>query len=210
MVCVLNKNCTESRDLSPVRLVLFIALFTLFLTPGAVIAEGPDERVNQETFEFAFMIFEEFRITPEIGVVYPPIFAEQFGIPVRSEKGESGTRDPTYRVVRETLYYDGLELTIVRGVDSAPSDWTWLERVYITDSKYELRTGLRIGDKLELFLERLRPHLDYRKPGSKQVSFYSGGYGEPGGVTHAAHATVTLLVDEGEMVQSVAIDYWAD
>ena len=210
MAYVLNKNCTDSRDLSPVRLVLSIALFTLFLLPGVVIAEGPDEHVSQETFEFAFMIFEKFRITPEIGVVYPPIFREQFGIPVRSEKSESGTRDPTYRAVRETLYYDGLELTIARGVDSAPSDWTWLERVYITDSKYELRTGLRIGDTLELFLERLKPHLDHRKPGSNQVSFYSGGYGEPGGVTHAAHATVTLLVDEKEMVQSVAIDYWAD
>lgn len=210
MVYVLNKNRTDSRDLSPARLVLSIALFTLFLLPGVVIAEGPDERVNQETFEFAFMIFEEFRITPEIGVVYPPIFREQFGIPVRSEKGESGTRDPTYRVVRETLYYDGLEVTITRGVDSAPSDWTWLERVHVTDSKYKLRTGLRVGDPLELFLERLKPRLDYRKPGSNQVSFYSGGYGEPGGVTHGAHATVTLLVDEKEIVRSVAIDFWAD
>ena len=210
MVFVLNKNRTDSRDSSPVRFVPSIVLLTLLLLRGVVTAEGPDERVNQETFEFAFMIFEEFRITPEIGVVYPPIFREQFGIPLRSEKGESGTRDPTYRVVRETLYYDGLEVTIARGVDSAPSDWTWLERVYVTDSKYELRTGLRIGDTLELFLERLKPHLNYRKPGSNRVSFYSGGYGEPGGVTHAAHATVTLHLDENEVVQSVAIEYWAD
>jgi hypothetical protein len=210
MVFVLNNNCTDSHDSLPVRFVSSIALFTLFSLPGVVTAEGPEEHVSQETFEFAFMIFEEFRITPEIGVVYPPIFREQFGIPVRSEKGESGTRDPTYRVVRETLYYEGLEVTIARGVDSAPSDWTWLERVYVTDSKYKLRTGLRVGDTLELFLERLKPHLDYRKPGSNQVSFYSGGYGEPGGVTHAAYATVTLLVNEKEIVRSVAIDYWAD
>jgi len=50
-----------------------IALFTLFLLSAVVTAAGPEEHVNQEIFEFAFMIFEEFRITPEIGVVYPPI-----------------------------------------------------------------------------------------------------------------------------------------
>jgi len=190
-------------------LVLVVAVLLMSM-PNSARPEGPDEYSSQETFEFAFMIFDEFRITPEIGVVYEPVLREQLGIPTTSTKSESGTRDPTYRVDREVLAYEGLVVTISRGVDSAPSDWTWLERVQISDPRYILRTGLRVGDPLELFVEKLKPRIDFRKPGSKKISFTAGGYGEPGGVTHGAHATVTLVVDEHEIVQSVDIEYWAD
>ncbi len=190
-------------------LVLVVAI-SLLLIPKYARPEGPDEYSSQEAFEFAFMIFDDFRITPEIGVVYQPVLREQLGIPTTSTKSESGTKDPTYRVDREVLAYEGLKVTISRGVDSAPSDWTWLERVQISDPKYVLRTGLRVGDPLELFVEKLKPRLDYRKSGSKQISYSASGYGEPGGVTHGAHATVTFVVDEHEIVQSVDIEYWAD
>lgn len=186
------------------------ALFVLFQVPGLLQAEGPEEGISQESFEFAFLVFDEFRITPEVGVVYPPFIREHFGIPEKSEVREQGTRDPTYTVYQERLFFDGLEIAVARGVDAKPSDWTWLEYIYITSPDYKLKSGLRVGDSLDLFVERLQPVLRRIPSNPKEVSFYSGGYGEPGGVTHAAHATVTLALDENGAVQSVRIEYWAD
>ena len=186
------------------------ALFALLHVPALLMAEGPEEGISQESFEFAFLIFDEFRITPEIGVIYPPFMNEYLGIPEKSEVSEQGTRDPTYTVYQEILFFDGLEVAVARGVDAKPSDWTWLESVYVTSPNYKLKSGLRVGDPLELFIDRLKPVLRRNPRNAKEVSFYAGGYGEPGGVTHAAHATVTLTLDENEAVQSVRIEYWAD
>ena len=76
------------------------ALFALLHVPALLMAEGPEEGISQESFEFAFLIFDEFRITPEIGVIYPPFMNEYLGIPEKSEVSEQGTRDPTYTVYR--------------------------------------------------------------------------------------------------------------
>jgi hypothetical protein len=173
------------------------------------LAEGPDDETTAAVFELAFMIFEDFRITPEVGVVYEPIFSERFGHPERTEKREE-YGDPTYKVIREAIFYDGLEIVISRAVDDPPSGWTWLERVHISDSKYALRHGLRVGQPLQDFEEVLGPWRGKRSAKSSEVSFYAGGYGEPGGVTHAAHATVTLALNEDDSVSSVDIEYWAD
>jgi hypothetical protein len=187
-----------------------LAHIFLFLIPVLSHAEGPDKGISQESFEFAFLIFDDFRITPEIGVVYPPFISEHLGNPIRSEVSRQGTRDPTLTVYQEILYFDGLEIAIARGVDAKPSDWTWLEFVYITSPKYKLKSGLRVGDSLDLFAERLKSVMRSNPSDPKEVSFYSGGYGEPGGVTHAAHATVVLTLDQNEVVQSVRVEYWAD
>jgi hypothetical protein len=185
-----------------------IALFVL-LAPAALLAEGPDEETTQKAFEFAFMIFDDFRITPEVGVVYEPILFEHLGIPERTDKVEE-YGDPTFKVIRETMYYDGLEILISRAVDAPPSGWTWLENVRISDPKYALRHGLRVGKTIDEFKETLGPWSGTRSKGDSKVSFYSGGYGEPGGVTHGAHATVTLLIDDKGLVTSINISYWAD
>ena len=66
------------------------ALFILLQAPALLMAEGPEEGISQESFEF--------RITPEVGVVYPPFMNEYLGIPEKSEVSERGTRDPTYTV----------------------------------------------------------------------------------------------------------------
>jgi len=184
--------------------IFFLAL----LSPNVLLAEGPDEITTQEAFEFAFMIFEDFRITPEIGVVYEPVLSEHLGIPERTEKVEE-YGDPTYKVIRETMYYKGLEVVISRPVDAPPSGWTWLERIRVSDSKYALRHALRVGLSLDQFEKMLGPWRGKRSTDASEVSFYAGGYGEPGGVTHGAHATVTLDIDDG-MVSAVEITYWAD
>jgi len=186
-----------------------VAILSLALAPNFALAEGPDESTTQAAFEFAFMVFEEFRITPEVGVVYEPVISEKFGLPERTEKREE-YGDPTFKVIRETLYYDGLEVVISRAVDAPPSGWTWLERVHISDSRYVLRHGLRVGQSLQDFEKLLGPWRGRHTGESSQVSFYAGGYGEPGGVTHGAHATVTLALEEDGSVSSVNIEYWAD
>ena len=186
-----------------------LAIFCLALVPGSSFAEGPDENTTQAAFEFAFMIFNDFRITPEVGVAYEPILSEKFGFPERTEKREE-FGDPTYKVIRETIYYDGLEFVLSRAVDAPPSGWTWLERVRISDSQYPLRHGLRVGKLLEDFERILGPWRGRHSVGSSKVSFYAGGYGEPGGVTHGANATVTLDVDSEGSVTAVEIEYWAD
>ena len=172
-------------------------------------AEGPDDETTEPAFEFAFMIFDGFRITPQIGVVYEPVFSERFGQPERTEKNEEYD-DPTYRVIREAIFYDGLEIVISRGADDPPSGWTWLNRVRISNPRLILRHGLRIGDPVERFEEILGPWRGKRSVDSSSISFYAGGYGEPGGITHGAHATVTLHVDGEGAVTEVEIDYWAD
>ena len=172
-------------------------------------AEGPDDETTAAAFEFAFMVFDDFRITPEIGVVYEPVFSERFGHPERTKKNEE-YGDPTYKVIREAIFYDGLEIVISRGVDQPPSGWTWLERVHISGSQYTLRHGLRVGKSLQDFEKVLGPWRLRRSAESSEVSFYAGGYGEPGGVTHGAHATVTLALEKDGSVSSVSIDYWAD
>lgn len=181
----------------------------LLLSPDAVLAEGPDEVTTQEAFEFAFMIFEDFRVTPEVGVVYEPALHEYLGIPDRTEKVEE-YGDPTYKVIRETMYYEGLEIVISRAVDAPPSGWTWLERVRVSDRRHALRHGLRVGLPLEEFENVLGPWRGRRSTDAPDVSFYAGGYGEPGGVTHGAHATVALDIDDDGLVNAVEITYWAD
>ena len=187
--------------------------FSLFLlallSPNAILAEGPDGETTQEAFEFAFMIFEDFRVTPEVGVVYEPIFLEHFGIPERTEKVE-GHSDPTTKVISETMYYEGLEIVISRAVHAPPSGWTWLERIRISDPQYSLRHALRVGLSLEKFESVLGPWRGRRSKGDTEVSFYAGGYGEPGGVTHGAHATVTLYTNREGLVNAIDIRYWAD
>lgn len=185
--------------------VVFAALLLSFDSA----AEHPDDNTTQETFEFAFMVFEGFRITPEIGVVYEPVLSEYLGLPERAEKAE-GYSDPTTKVIRETIYYEGLEIVMHRAVDAAPSDWTWLERVRISDPKYALRHGLRVGASIEEFEKVLGPWSGERANGDSEISFYAGGYGEPGGVTHGANATVTLSIDDKGVVTEVDIRYWAD
>lgn len=189
-------------------LPLSIISFALSLT-NVSWAEGPDDETTTATFEFAFMVFEDFRITPEIGVVYEPVFSEKFGQPERTEKQEE-YGDPTYRVIREAVFYDGLEIVISRGVDDPPSGWTWLKRVRVSSSKFKLRHGLRIGDSVEKFEKALGPWRARKSTDTSRVSFYAGGYGEPGGVTHGAHATVTLKLDGKGAVAEIVIDYWAD
>ncbi len=179
------------------------------MMPGVLWAEGPDELTTQEAFEFVFMIFEEFRITPEVGVVYEPILSEKLGIPERTEKREE-YGDPTYQVIRETIHYDGLEIVLSRIVDAPPSGWTWLERVRISNPKYVLRHGLKVGKSIEEFERTLGPWRGKRVKDDSEVSFYAGGYGEPGGVTHGAHATVTLSIDNKGLVTDIDIKYWAD
>ncbi len=173
------------------------------------LAEGPDDETTAAAFEFAFMVFEGFRITPEVGVVYEPVFSERFGHPERTEKHEE-YGDPTYKVIREAIFYDGLEVVISRAVDDPPSGWTWLNRVRISSPSFVLRHGLRVGDPVEKFEETLGPWRGKKSADASSVSFYAGGYGEPGGTTHGAHATVTLEVDAESAVTQVAIDYWAD
>ena len=172
-------------------------------------AEGPDDETTAAAFEFAFMVFEGFRVTPEIGVVYEPVFNERFGHPERTEKHEEYD-DPTYKVIREAIFYDGLEIVISRGVDDPPSGWTWLNRVRISSPRFVLRHGLRVGDPVEKFEETLGPWRGKRSLDASNISFYAGGSGEPGGVTHGAHATVTLEVDGEGAVTDVDINYWAD
>ena len=75
---------------------------------------------------------------------------------------------------------------------------------------FVLRYGLRIGDPVEKFEQKLGPWRGKRSTGESSVSFYAGGFGEPGGMTHDAHATVTLEVDRDGAVSSIDIDYWAD
>lgn len=82
-------------------------------------AEGPDDETSSAAFEFAFMVFDEFRITPEIGVVYEPILGEKFGSPKQVERREEFD-DPTYKVARERILYDGIEVVISRGIDDPP------------------------------------------------------------------------------------------
>ena len=189
-------------------LPLSIISFALSLT-NVSWAEGPDDETTTAAFEFAFMVFEDFRITPEIGVVYEPVFSERFGHPERTEKHEE-YGDPTYKVIREAIFFDGLEIVISRGVEDPPSGWTWLNRVRVSSSRFKLRHGLRIGDHVEKFEETLGPWRGKRSADSSNVSFYAGGSGEPGGVTHGAHATVTLQIDGEGAVTEVDIDYWAD
>jgi len=186
-----------------------LAISCLVLAPSFVLAEGPDEDTSQAVFEFAFLVFEEFRITPEVGVVYEPVLSERFGVPDRTEKREE-YGDPTFKVIRETIFYDGLEIVLSRAVDAAPSGWTWLERVHVSSSRHTLRHGLRVGQPLPNFEKVLGPSRGKRSAGSSEVSFYAGGYGEPGGITHGAHATVTLAVTDDGNVSSVDIAYWAD
>ena len=155
------------------------------------------------------MVFEDFRITPEIGVVYEPVLSERFGHPERTEVREE-YEDPTYKVTRESLFYDGLEIVVTRGVDDPPSGWTWLHRVRVSDSRYVLRHGLRIGDPVEKYEKILGSWRERRSLSPSNVSFYAGGFGEPGGVTHVAHATVTLHLDNQGAVTKVDIEYWAD
>ena len=176
---------------------------------GASKAEGPDDETTEAAFEFAFMVFKEFRITPEIGVVYEPILSEKFGIPKRTESREEYD-DPTYKVVREDLVYEGLEIVISRGVDDPPSGWTWLKQVRVSSPTYLLRHGLRVGDSVERFEEVLGPWRGRSGSENSNVSFYAGGHGEPGGMAHGAHATVTLEVDGQGSVTAVDIKYWAD
>lgn len=181
----------------------------IFLIASLSNADGPDDETTTASFEFAFMIFEEFRITPEIGVVYQPVFTERFGHPERTSTKE-GYDDPTYKQIWETLYYEGIEITISRGAEDPPSEWTWLNRVRITNPKYALRHNLRIGDPIKKFEEMLGPWRGKRSTDSTSVSFYAGGYGEPGGATHGAHATVTLELDGDGIVTAVDMKYWAD
>ena len=190
--------------------ILLLSGFLIALSiSGVSIAEGHDDETTNAAFEFAFMVFDEFRITPEIGVVYQPVFSERFGHPERTTT-EEGYDDPTYKQIWETLYYDGVEITISRGAEEPPSGWTWLNRVRITNPKYALRHGLRIGDPVKKYEETLGPWRGQRSTESAGVSFYAGGYGEPGGVTHGAHATVTLELDNEGAVTAVEIKYWAD
>ena len=51
----------------------FSIFFLVLLSPDALLAEGPDEDTTQKAFEFAVMIFDDFRITPEVGVVCEPV-----------------------------------------------------------------------------------------------------------------------------------------
>jgi hypothetical protein len=155
------------------------------------------------------MVFEDFRITPEIGVVYEPLISERFGHPERTETHEEYD-DPTYKVIREEIFYEGLEIVISRGVDDPPSGWTWLNRVRVSNSSFVLRHGLRIGDPLEKFEKTLGPWRGKESADASNVSFYAGGYGDPGGVTHGAHATITLKSDGDGAVIEIVIDYWAD
>lgn len=200
-----SKQSTNSMKNPNLAILCIIAL-----SPITLSADGPDESTTQEAFEFAFFVFDDFRITPQVGVVYEPVFLEHLGIPVRTEQKVGGTKDPTYRVNRETLYYEGLEITVSRGVDATPTSWTWLERVYITDPRYKLRHGLRVGAELKEFKERLGPWRPKSASGKPQISFYSGGHGDVGGVTHGAHATVRLDVDDEGLITAVEITYWAD
>ena len=186
-----------------------IILCTAVTLASTALAEGPDDETTVATFEFAFMIFDDFRITPEVGVVYEPVFSERFGQPLRTEKREEYD-DPTYKVIRESIFYDGFEIVISRGVEDPPSGWTWLNRVRISSPDFALRHGLRIGEPFKKYEEILGPWRGERSVNSSSVSFYAGGYGEPGGVTHAAHATVTLHIDAEGAVTEVEIDYWAD
>ena len=154
------------------------------------------------------MVFEDFRITPEIGVVHEPVFGERFGQPERTQVSEE-YGDPTYKVLRESIFYDGLEIVVTRGIDDPPSGWTWLNRVRISSSRFNLRHGLRIGDTVEKFEKVLGPWRGKRSSNDSTVSFYAGGFGEPGGVTHGTHATVTLHHDGEGVVTNVEFDYRA-
>ena len=191
------------------RFPLSSIFFAALLLPFESSAEHPDDNTTQETFEFAFMVFEDFRITPEIGVVYDPVLREHLGIPERTEKVE-GYSDPTTKVIRETMYFEGLEIVISRAVAAAPSGWTWLERIRVSDPKYVLRHGLRVNASIEKFESVLGPWRGKRVKDDSEVSFYAGGYGEPGGVTHGANATVTLSIDDKGLVTDIDIEYWAD
>jgi len=191
------------------RLIARLFAVALCLPGAALPADSPDEYTTPAVFEFAFYVFEEFRITPEIGVVYEPVLSEHFGRPEKSEKREA-FGDPTYRVINETISYDGVEIEISRAVDAAPSDWTWLNRVRITSPKYRLRHGLRVGESVAAFEERLGPWRGRHPDDRSSVSFDAGGFCEPGGVTHAAHGTVTLELDGTGTVTAVDIEYWAD
>lgn len=185
-----------------------ILCFTMVFT-SVCSAEGPDEETTAAAFEFAFMVFDDFRITPEIGVVYEPVFSERFGQPERTQVRQEYS-DPTYKVLRESIFYEGLEIVVTRGVDDPPSGWTWLNRVRVSSSRFILRHGLRIGDTVEKFEKTLGPWRGKRSSNASKVSFYAGGFGEPGGVTHGAHATVTLHHDSEGVVTNIDIDYWAD
>lgn len=54
------------------------------------------------------------------------------------------------------------------------------------------------------------PWRERRSAEDSTVSIYAGGVGEPGGVTHGAHATVILELDDQDSVAAVDIRYWAD
>ena len=191
------------------KLLSSVVLCSTLAFSSAYSAEGPDDETTVAAFEFAFMVFEDFRITPEIGVVYEPVFSERFGHPERTETSEE-YGDPTFKVIRESIFYDGLEIVVTRAINDPPSGWTWLNRVHVSSPMFVLRYGLRIGDPVEKFEQKLGPWRGKRSTGESSVSFYAGGFGEPGGMTHDAHATVTLEVDRDGAVSSIDIDYWAD
>ena len=168
---------------------------------------GPDSDTSQAAFEFAFFVFQDFRLTPRLGAVYPLVLVDHFGVYKRREPAASSNRDPTIRVDAEKLYYDGLEITVARNRDEGALTDVWLQHVRISDSRYQLSGGLRVGEPFQKFWRVLWGDAARHPP---STAFYAGGSEVVGNSKLAGHATVTLELSDDDRVTAVDIDYWAD
>ena len=168
---------------------------------------GPDDDTSQPAFDFAFYVFQDFRVTPKLGIVYSPVLNDHLGVYKRKEPAVSTNRDPTVNSHAEKLFYDGLELTIERDLNDGALTEIWLQHVRITDSRYELRGGLRVGQPLSEFWRILWPGGEHHAP---EKTFDAVGYERVGDFTLAGNATVFFEVSETNAVTAIDIDYGAE
>jgi hypothetical protein len=95
----LQKRSTQSAVLACRRVLHTCATVILTLVVCAKVAAapdsataGPDSDTSQAAFEFAFFVFRDFRLTPKLGIVYPPVLLDHFGVYKRREPAASKGR----------------------------------------------------------------------------------------------------------------------
>jgi len=183
----------------------------LLFTATNCLAQWRADHTPDGLFKFAFSIFENFQLMYRIdGAIDENKIISMLGEPIeKKEWSESDSQEPGLSNRYKSSIYEGLEIITVSPLVGNGKK-IWLNRIRLKSSNYVLVGGLRIGQPINDFMDKLGIKNGMYDKDTDKIKLTASGNENIDGVSFAGHATVTIGISKSGKVTSVEWEYWAD